>query len=160
MVDSTTRRYPEINAPVLKLDLDAEIARAELAVIARDRRIRQRTDALVTRVKHDAVRHAGGGALLGLGTVALTWWLNRLARKNAPAPPPAAAPATEPPSTFEHLFRDAGLTLAGLLAMIWPMLPRTWRRMVTPNTASAVLTFIAPLLGRLLRRKPRQAQSS
>jgi hypothetical protein len=137
-----------------ELSLDEQIALAEHAVIVRDARIRRRTQALVARVKRDAVRHAGGGLLLGLGTVALTWWLNRLARRNAP-PEPAAPPPQEPPSTFEHLFRDAGITLAGLLPMLWPMLPRAWRRVVTPATASTLLTFIAPWLGRMFRRGPR-----
>jgi len=149
-------------APIVKLDLEAEIARAEQAVITRDLRIRRRTDALVRQVKHEAVKHAGGGLLLGAGTVFLTWWLNRLARKNAPPPQPAPAEAgaQEPHSTFEHLFRDAGITLAGLLPVLWPMLPRAWRRIVTPGTAGTLLTFIAPLLGRLMRRKPRRAPSA
>jgi hypothetical protein len=141
-------------APEVEMDLDEQIALAEMAVIARDRRIRHRTDVLVARVKRDALRHAGGGLLMGVGTVALTWWLNRLSKRRAP--PPAAAAATPPPDaapTFEHLFRDAGLTLAGLLPVLWPMLPRAWRRLVTPGTASTLLTFVAPLLGRLLRRK-------
>jgi len=148
-------RLPQVPEP----SLDEQIALAERAVIVRDARIRRRTDALVARVKRDAVRHAGGGLLLGIGTVALTWWLNRLSRRNAPAPEPAAAPQ-EPPPTFEHLFRDAGITLAGLLPLLWPMLPRAWRRVVTPGTASTLLTFIAPLLGRLLRRKPRESRAS
>lgn len=148
---------PRLPPPVVELDLDEQIALAEQAVIARDARIRRRTDALVVRVKREAVKHAGGGLLLGVGTVALAWWLNR---RNAPPPAAAAAPEPEAPSTFEHLFRDAGLTLAGLLPVLWPMLPRAWRRSVTPGTASTLLTFIAPLLGRLLRRKTRQAPSS
>ena len=140
--------------------LEDQIALAEQQVITRDARIRRRTNALFRRVKHETVKHAGGGVLLGIATVALTWWFNRLARKNAPPAPTAAAPQQEPPSTFEHLFRDAGLTLAGLLPLLWPMLPRAWRRMVTPGTATTVLTFIAPLLGKLFRRKPRQARTS
>ena len=148
---------PRLPPPAVELDLDEQIALAEQAVIARDARIRRRTDALVVRVKREAVKHAGGGLLLGIGTVALAWWLNR---RNAPPPAAAAAPEPEAPSTFEHLFRDAGLTLAGLLPVLWPMLPRAWRRSVTPGTASTLLTFIAPLLGRLLRRKTRQAPSS
>jgi len=149
------QRYPENSAPIVRLDLNAEIARAELAVIARERRIRRRADAVAVRVKQQAIKHAGGGALLGLGTIALTWWLNRLARKNAPPPQPAAAPVPPPPSTFEHLFRDVGLTLAGLLPVLWPLMPRAWRRVVSANTAGTVLTFVAPLIGRLFRRKPR-----
>jgi len=151
---------PRLASPVPELSLDEQIALAEQAVIARDARVRRRTDALVARVKRDAIRHAGGGLLLGLGTVALTWWLNRLARKHPPAPEPAAAPAQEPPSTFEHLFRDASITLAGLLPVLWPMLPRAWRRIVTPGTAGTLLTFIAPLLGRLLRRKGNRTESA
>ena len=151
---------PRLPPPVEVLTLDEQIALAELQVITRDARIRRRTEALVVRAKHEALKHAGGGLLLGVGTVALTWWLNRLSRKNAPPPAPAAGPATEPPSSFEHLFRDAGITLASLLPMLWPMLPRGWRRMVTPGTAGTLLTFLAPLLGRLFRRKQRQAQSS
>jgi len=151
---------PRLPPPAAEQSLDEQIALAEQAVIARDLRIRRRADALVRRVRHEAVRHAGGGLLLGAGTVLLTWWLNRLARKNAPPPEPAAAPAAGPSSTFEHLFRDVGITLAGLLPMLWPMLPRAWRRMVTPGTAGTLLTFIAPLLGRLLRRKSRPAQTS
>ena len=150
---------PRLSPPEAGMSLDEQIALAEMQVIARDARIRRRADLLVRRVKHEAIRHAGGGALLGLGTIALTWWLNRLARRNAPSPAPAAAPQ-EPPHTFEHLFRDAGITLAGLLPLLWPMLPRGWRRIVTPGTASTVLTFIAPLLGRLFRRKPGEARPS
>jgi len=151
---------PRIVPPDEVLTLDEQIALAEMQVIARDARIRRRTDALVSRAKHEALKHAGGGLLLGIGTVALTWWLNRLSRKNAPPPAPAAASSGEPPHTFEHLFRDVSLTLAGLLPMLWPMLPRAWRRIVTPGTASTLLTFLAPLLGKLFRRKQRQAQSS
>ena len=160
MADTASRRYPDKPAPLVKLDLEAEIALAELAVIARDQRIRRRAESVVNRVKRETVKHAGGGLLLGVGTVALTWWLNRLSRRNAPPPQPAATPEAEPHSSFEHLFRDAGLTLAGLLPLVWPMLPRSWRRAVTPGTASTLLTFIAPLLGKLFRRKPRQAQTS
>jgi hypothetical protein len=146
-------------APREALSLDEQIALAERAVIARDLRIRRRAGALVRHVKHEAIKHAGGGLLLGVGTVALTWWLNHLSRKNTPpAPPPEAR--EEAPSTFEHLFRDAGVILAGLLPMLWPMLPRSWRRGVTPNTAGTVLTFISPILGKLFRRKPRERQAS
>ena len=152
---------PRLPPPVVEPSLDEQIALAEQQVIARDARIRHRTDVLFRRVKHETIKHAGGGALLGIATVALTWWLNRLSRRHASQhPQPAAAPAAEPASTFEHLFRDAAITLAGLLPLVWPMLPRAWRRNVTPGTASTVLTFVAPLLGKLFRRKPRPAQGS
>jgi len=145
-------------AGVQEPSLDEQIAMAERAVIARDLRIRRRTDALVRHVKHEAIKHAGGGLLLGLGTVALTWWLGHLSRKNAPPPAPAAKEQAH--SSFEHLFRDAGVILASLLPMLWPMLPKSWRRGVTPNTAGTFLTFLAPILGKLFRRKPREPQAS
>jgi hypothetical protein len=148
---------PRLPAPAREPSLDEQIVLAERQVIARDARIRRRTDALVVRVKHKALRHAGSGLLIGLGTLALTWWLNRLNRRNAPTAAPAAAPAGETPSSFEHLFRDAALTLAGLLPMLWPLLPGKWRRTVTPGTAGTLLTFLAPLLAKLFRRKPRSS---
>jgi len=149
------RRLP---APAGEPSLDEQIALAERAVIARDLRIRRRADALVRHAKREAIKHAGGGLLLGLGTIALTWWLNHLNRRNAPPPAPQAR--GEAHSTFEHLFRDAGVILAGLLPMLWPMLPRSWRRGVTPSTAGTVLTFLAPILGKLFRRKARERQAS
>jgi hypothetical protein len=140
--------------------LDEQIAMAERAVIARDLRIRRRANALVRHARHEAIKHAGGGLLLGVGTVALTWWLNHLSRRNAPPSPPPEARKEDEHATFEHLFRDAGVILAGLLPMLWPMLPRTWRRGVTPNTAGTVLTFLAPILGKLFRRKAREREAS
>jgi hypothetical protein len=149
---------PRLPAPAEESSLDEQIALAEMQVVARDARIRHRTDVLVRRVKHEALKHAGGGLALGVGSVALTWWLNRLDRRNSPPRAPVEA-AAERHSTFEHLLRDAGIMLAGLLPVLWPLLPRAWRRTVTPGTAGRLLIFIAPLLGRLLRRRQRQART-
>ena len=159
--DLSHRKYPEMSAPIVKLDLEAQIARAEQAVIERDQRIRQRVESVAHRVRREAIKHAGGGLLVGVGTVVLAWWLKHLHRRHAP-PPAAAAASGEAPqhSTAEHLFRDVGILLASLLPMVWPMLPRAWRRVVSPGTASSMLTFLAPLLGKLFRRKTPQAQSS
>jgi len=148
----TSPRQP--SAPEESISLDEQIARAERAVVARDLRIRRRADALVHHARREAIKHAGGGLLLGLGAIALTWWLKHLGRKNAPPPAPEAKAKAEAHATFEHLFRDVGVVLAGLLPVLWPLLPRSWRRGVTPNTAGTVLTFLAPLLGKLFRRKP------
>src|SRR3979409_890850 len=124
---------PRLPPPVVEPDLDEQIALAEQAVIARDARIRRRAGALVVRVKNAAVERAGGGWLLGMGAVARAWWLKRPNRPNSAPPAAAAMPESEAPSTLEHLFRDAGLTLAGLLPVLWPMLPRAWRRLLTPG---------------------------
>ncbi|MEP6503440.1 MAG: hypothetical protein ABJD97_08930 [Betaproteobacteria bacterium] len=159
MVSKPRNPHPETSSPISDLDLEAQIVRAELAVIARDRRIRHTSDALVRRVKRTALKNAGGGALLGLATVGLTWWLNRR-RPAAPAPAPAAAPESESHSTYEHLLHDAALMLGGLLPVLWPLLPRHLRRNVTPGTASTVLAFFAPLVGRLFRRRPKAPPAS
>ena len=137
--------------PHVDKDLDDQIALAERAVIARDARIRHRTDVLAHRIKRTALKNAGGGAVLGLATMGLTWWLNR----RRPDPAPAAAPEPGHAHTYEHLFRDAAFTLGGLLPILWPMLPRGLRRSVSPGTAGTLLSFLAPLVGRLLRRKPK-----
>ncbi len=154
MADTKPRNpHPETRAPAADLDLEAQIVLAEQAVIARDRRIRHNSRALTQRIKRSALKNAGGGALLGLATVGLTWWLNR---RRGPAPArAAAAPEPDAPSTYEHLLRDAALTLGGLLPALWPLLPRHLRRHVTPGTASTLLTFLAPLIGRLFRRRPK-----
>jgi hypothetical protein len=156
MLSTPRNPRPEASAPVVDLDLDAQIALAEQAVIARDERIRRRTDVLVRRVKSDALRHAGGGLLVGLGTLGLTWWLNRR-RGPAPAAPAAAASAPSQHSEGETIARDAGLSIAALLPLVWPYLPRSIRRSVSPGTASTVLGFISPLVARLFRRAPKPA---
>jgi len=149
---ATRNPYPELSAPTTDLSLAAQIARAEEAVIVRDARIRRRTDALVQRVKSDALRHAGGGLAVGVGAVALAWWLNR--RK--PGASASDVPPATPPSEGEHLLRDAGLSLAGLLPLIWPMMPRSIRRNLTPGTAGTVLTFLTPLVAGLFKRRPKE----
>jgi hypothetical protein len=147
------RTPPSRESPaVAELDLDTQIALAERAIIVRDARIRSRTDALVRQARRSALKNAGGGVLLGVAAVGLAWWMNR---RRPSAAAPAAAPEPEASTTFEHLLRDAALALAGMLPVLWPMLPRSLRRRVSPGTASTVLTFFAPLVGRLFRRRPR-----
>ncbi|MET0382534.1 MAG: hypothetical protein ABW032_03840 [Burkholderiaceae bacterium] len=132
------------------LDLDMQIALAEQAVIERDERIRRRADTVVRRVKSNVLRHTGGGLLAGAATVLLAWWFKR---RGAAAAPPGRHPAAGAPSEGEHLARDAGLSLAGLLPLIWPFMPHAVRRSVTPGTVGSVLAFISPLISRLFRRK-------
>ena len=50
MDDKARNPHPEVRAPVVDLDLDAQIARAEAAVIARDERIRRRAGYVVLEV--------------------------------------------------------------------------------------------------------------
>jgi len=141
----TPPRRPE-QKPASMAELDARIALAEAAVMARDERIRRRSRALVRRVKRGAVRHAGAGLAVAIGAGLATWWLGR-GRQEAPTPPPP------PPSEEEHRAREAGLSLASLLPLFWPYLPERWRKVVTPGMASTVLALVAPLAARLFRRR-------
>jgi len=130
-------------------------------VIARDERIRRRTDALVRRAKFDAARHAGTGLAVGLGLVGLLWWWRRHRREEAPAPgaaPQAAAAAGGEPSLWEMIARELGLSLTSALPMVWPYMPRIVRRYLNPATAAAMLSVVAPLVTRLFRRGPRPAR--
>jgi hypothetical protein len=137
-------------------DLDARIARAELAVIERDERIRRRTDALVRRAKADVARHAGTGLAVGVGLAALIWWIRRDRRAQAAAAP-AAVPAPQPagPGVWEMLARELGLSLSTVVPLLWPYVPRTVRRYLNPQTAGAMLSLLAPFIARLFRRSPR-----
>lgn len=143
--------YPENASPVTQIDLEAEIVLAEAAVVRRDARIRRRARSLVQRTKREAVRHAGSGIAVALGAGLVTWWLGRR-KPNAPEP----APPPEP-SGAEHFAREAGLSIASLLPLVWPYLPRAWRRSVSPGTASSVLAVVAPLFARLFRRRRKPA---
>ena len=82
--DTVKKKYPEMSAPIIALDLEAEIARAEQAVITRDLRIRHRAEMIYERGKREVVRHAGAGLAVGIGTIVLTWWLNRLSHRHDP----------------------------------------------------------------------------
>lgn len=142
--DERRNPHPEACAPSTDLDLEAQIALAEQAVIARDDRIRRRSAMIVHRVKHGVLRHAGSGIAVAAGTVVLSWLLGR----RAPRPP-----APPPPTEAEGIARDAGFSLASLLPLVWPLMPYSIRRRVTPAMASTAIAFAAPLIGRLFRRK-------
>jgi len=152
MTASKRNPHPETSAPITNLDLEAQIVAAEAAVIARDDRIRRRTHALVHRTKREIVRHAGSGAAVAVGAGLVTWWLGR--HRSHDAPPPGPPP--DKPSFSEHLVREAGLSLASLIPLVWPMLPRAWRRLVTPGMASSGLAIISPLIARLFRGRRRR----
>jgi hypothetical protein len=147
MTKTTERRnpHPEARSPIADLDLEAQIVLAERAVMARDDRVRRRSRMIVHRVQDGVLRHAGSGIAVAAGTVVLSWLLGRRSPR-APAPPPTEA---------EGLARDAGFSLASLLPLVWPMMPRALRRHVTPAMASTAIAFTAPLFGRLFRRKRR-----
>jgi hypothetical protein len=138
-------------------DLDARIALAEFAVIQRDERIRRRAGSLATRVKADVARHAGTTVAVGAGLAVFVWWLRRGRRAHGDeAVPPAPAMGPPEPGWWEILARELGLSLTSVLPLLWPYVPRAVRRVVNPQTAGAVLSFLAPLAARVFRRRPRR----
>jgi len=140
-------RNPETTAPIMDLDLETRIIEAELAIMAREARIRVRSHQIKARAQRTLLRHAGSGAAIAAGA-GIVAWLVRRRHPSAPPPPPPPE-ATE----REHFAREAGLSIASLLPLIWPYLPRKVRKTVTPGTASTVLAMAAPLLARLFRRR-------
>jgi hypothetical protein len=153
MTESKRNPHPETSAPVTDRDLEAQIVAAEAAVIRRDERIRRRAHSLVHRTRREIVRHAGSGLAVAAGAGLVTWWLGR----RHPHQPAPNAPPPDKPTIGEHFVREAGLSIASLLPLLWPYLPRNVRRTVTPGTASSVLAVVAPLFARLFRRRRRAA---
>jgi len=142
-------RNPEASAPVMDLDLETRIIEAELAIMAREARIRVRGHQIKARAQRTLLRHAGSGAAIAAGAGVVAWLLRR---RHPSAPPPPAPPRPEA-TEREHFAREAGLSIASLLPLIWPYMPGKIRKTVTPGTASTVLAMVAPLLARLFRRR-------
>jgi hypothetical protein len=136
---------PDAPGALAERDLDTQIALAEQALIEREARIRRRTRTLVTRVENGVLRHAGSGIFVAAGTLVLAWLLGRRA-------PPAPR---RRPTEAEGIARDTGLSLATLLPIVWPLMPRALSARVTPAMASTAMAFASPLFARLFRRRRR-----
>jgi hypothetical protein len=147
MNDTAARRdpHPELHTPPPDLDLEAKIARAEQAVIERDERIRLRASLIVHRTQQGMLRHAGIGVAAAAGGLLLTWLLGRHGTTPRPEPVQVAA-------------REAGLSLAGLLPIVWHFMPRKVRTHVTPGMASTLLALLTPLLSWALDRRRQPAR--
>lgn len=127
------------------LDLDAEIARVEQRLMAREQRLRSRAARFSAQVQRQwrprrLLIHAAG-AVLGSAAV-----LSLLRGRRHAAPPVSGPAAATPP---------AGFAWAPWLGLAWPLLPERWRRHVSPSMAASVLTLGVPVVLRLLGRKPR-----
>lgn len=117
-------------------DLDARIRRAELALIARDARVRRQVALLGQRVQRArdpaswAMPLAGGALALLAG-----WWLWRRVRPR-PTPQAAAHHAAGARAT-----RPGKLDWLELLALAWPFMPEPWRQRLGSNPTSAMMNL-------------------
>jgi apolipoprotein D and lipocalin family protein len=129
--------------PVLDMsddDLDARIQRAELALIARDQRVKHQVALLGQRVRRAReparwiVPVASGALVLLAG-----WWLWRRRR---PRPAPAAAMDEHSPRTSGgEAHRSHKLDWLELLALAWPFVPESWRRRWGPTSTGALMNL-------------------
>lgn len=127
-------------------DLDARIRRAELALIARDQRVRHRVAVLGQRFRRarDPVRLAARwGVPVAAGALAaLTgWWLWRKRRPQA-GEPPAGGRTPHAHRARGHTSR-AGSSLGWLemIALAWPLMPEAWRRRWGPTSTAAMMNL-------------------
>jgi apolipoprotein D and lipocalin family protein len=118
-------------------DLETRIQRAERAVGERDQRVLQRSRELLSRVEHGARRGVGGGLLAGLTALGVAWWMPSRRRAALPAAQPAAA----------------SVPWAALVPLLWPLLPPTVRRRLSPATAAMLAGVGVPLLRSMLPQR-------
>ena len=118
-------------------DLETRIRRAEQAVGERDQRVLQRGRELLGRVEHGARRGVGGGLLAGVAALGVAWLMPSRRRSALPAAAPAA------PS----------VPWAALVPLLWPLMPPTVRRRLSPATAAMLAGVGVPLLRSMLPQR-------
>ena len=133
------------------IDLEARIAQAEQALVARDHRVQTQWQALTGAAAQAVEQGLQGRRSLGLlGTVAralLAWWLPGLRWLGA------ARPRAQPGSER----RGRGLPWALLLPWLWPLMPGPVRRRLSAARVLLIAGVAAPVLAWLRSgRKPVQ----
>lgn len=126
-------------------DLETRIRLAERAVIERDRRVRRRGGELVQRIERGAKRGVVAALLAGVAALGLGW--TAPARGLGAAPPRGPGPGPGAASTSPAAW-------AALVPLVWPWLPPTWRRRVSPATAALVVSVGLPMVRALLPARP------
>ena len=138
--------------PVVVVDLDTQIERVEQRLVAREAWLRYTAEALTQRAQHAVTPRSwvlpvvGAGVVLWLGW---RWW-----HRKVPAPQARAMV----PATVEdrlHVGGLADLPWAGLASLGWPLLPASWRGRLSPAGAAAIVSTLASIGRRLLRRRVR-----
>lgn len=127
-------------------ELDARIRRAELALIARDQRVKRQVAVLGRRFRRarDPARLAARwGVPAGVGALALLagQWLWRKWR------PPVVEPSASDSTPRSHGARGhtgragGSLGLLEMVALAWPLMPEGWRRRWGPTSTAALMNL-------------------
>ena len=127
-------------------DLAARILAAEHAVVVRDHRVGHDAHALMDRLRAGSRYSARIAAAAGFGAFLLGWLMARRAPRSRHRAEQA---------------RAAGLAAApwaGLVPLLWPLLPRAIRSRVSPRLASFVTGIGLPLVAQRLSKRAGQAR--
>lgn len=150
---ASSRSHPEAAQSTLNAldgDLDARILAAEHAVIERDRRVRDNAAHLATRLRESA-RYSGRiAAVAAFGSFGLGWWM---ARGNSRPPPPSGKER----AIERHTPALAQAPWAGIVPLLWPLLPLEVRSRMNPGLASFITGLGLPMIARYLGRRQARA---
>ncbi len=137
----------------LHADLDARILAAEHAVIERDRRVRDGAGRLVAKLR-DSTRHSARiAAFAAAGSFGLGWLIARGTLGSRRRPPTGKERAIQ-----RHMPALADAPWAGIVPLLWPLLPLAVRSRISPGLASFVTGLGLPLVARQLGRRKARAE--
>jgi apolipoprotein D and lipocalin family protein len=125
---------PEAPAGIVPASLDHQILAAEMAILAREQRLRAQASRIGQQL-HDKLPALGAGAASMVGGVIL----RRLFRQRRAAPEAGAGAVSTGSSWLSNL------PWAQLSAVIWPLLPLTVRNRANPKLVAALMATAVPL---------------
>ncbi|WP_198320821.1 lipocalin family protein [Azohydromonas aeria] len=125
---------PEAPAGIVPASLDQQILAAEMAILAREERLRAQASRIGQQV-HEKLPALGAGAASMIGGVIL----RRLFRQRRS---PAVPTGTTTSSAGSWL---ASLPWAQLSALVWPLLPLTVRNRANPKLVATLMATAVPL---------------
>ena len=141
--------------------LDERIALAEQRLAAREQLLQHDARALLKRVQTATEpRRMLRPVLYALGALALAWGAGRLLRRKHVDRRlrSAAVLATTPAASSASRFGEVPWVRAA--ALLWPLLPVTWRGRMGPDTASILVAVGLPLAGLLFSKRQRAPTQS
>lgn len=125
---------PEAPAGIVPASLDQQILAAEMAILAREERLRAQASRIGQQL-HDKLPALGAGAASMVGGVVL----RRLFRQRRSAAVPTGTTTSSAGSWL------AQLPWAQLSALVWPLLPLTVRNRANPKLVATLMATAVPL---------------